>query len=176
MSDSKTKMKVDKRKTEKKGNPPKDAYADQPKLKGLTSPFKGLVVEILKELAGKGWKPFVAEGVRTKAQQRVKVQKGYSKTMNSRHITGHAVDIVDRRYGWGGKASKLDFQFWTDLGAAANARGLEWGGDWKSFKDVAHVQVPWKGIRKPQPPPPIPTRRPDPPKVDIPLPQKKPSP
>ena len=51
-----------------------------------------------------------------------------------------AADIVDRRYGWGGPAKNLGFKFWKDLGAAARAEGLTWGGDWRSFKDVAHVQ------------------------------------
>ena len=36
----------------------------------------------------------VIEGVRTKARQAELVKKGASKTMNSRHITGHAVDIA----------------------------------------------------------------------------------
>ncbi|OAV09518.1 Phage endolysin [Moraxella catarrhalis] len=36
----------------------------------------------------------VMEGVRTKEHQRELVKKRASKTMNSRHLTGHAVDIV----------------------------------------------------------------------------------
>lgn len=35
----------------------------------------------------------VAEGLRTKERQKELVAKGLSKTMNSRHITGHAVDL-----------------------------------------------------------------------------------
>lgn len=124
------------------GNPSKKVKVPMKNLAGLQADFRAKVIAILKELAGKGWKPVVAEGLRTKAQQRIKVQKGYSKTMNSRHLTGHAADIIDRRYGWGGPAANLNFAFWNDLGAAARARGLTWGGDWKSFKDVAHVQVP----------------------------------
>jgi hypothetical protein len=132
------------RDTAEPGTKPKTVAVSMKNLEGLDPTFKTQVISILQELAGKGWIPVVAEGVRDKAQQQKKVDAGYSKTMNSRHLTGHAVDIVDRRYGWGGPAAKLDHAFWTDLGAAANSRGLEWGGDWKSFKDVAHVQVPWK--------------------------------
>jgi peptidoglycan L-alanyl-D-glutamate endopeptidase CwlK len=70
-----------------------------------------------------------------------KVRKGYSKTMNSSHRVGKAVDIIDKRYGWAGPASKLDYKFWTDLGREAKSVGLKWGGDWSSFKDVAHVYI-----------------------------------
>ena len=36
----------------------------------------------------------VIEGIRNINRQRELVKAGFSKTMNSRHITGHAVDIV----------------------------------------------------------------------------------
>lgn len=36
----------------------------------------------------------VIEGRRTKARQRELFKSGFSKTMNSRHLTGHAVDII----------------------------------------------------------------------------------
>lgn len=41
----------------------------------------------------------VIEGVRTKERQKELVRKGASKTMNSRHLTGHAVDIVPVKNG-----------------------------------------------------------------------------
>ena len=47
----------------------------------------------------------VTEGLRTKERQAQLVKAGASKTMNSRHITGHAVDVaawVDGvRWDWG---------------------------------------------------------------------------
>ena len=36
----------------------------------------------------------VTEGLRSKTRQIELVNKGASKTLNSRHITGHAVDVV----------------------------------------------------------------------------------
>lgn len=36
---------------------------------------------------------FVAEGVRTVERQRDLVKQGFSRTMDSRHLTGHAVDL-----------------------------------------------------------------------------------
>ena len=112
---------------------------------------------ILADLRALGWQPIVAEAVRTPEQQAVKVKDGHSKTMHSWHVPsttarlaetrnsysivrGAAADIVDRRYGWGGPAKSLTFKFWTDLGRISKQHGCEWGGDWKSFPDVAHVQ------------------------------------
>lgn len=99
------------------------------------------VDHLLQKMQQLGHQPIIAEGYRTKAQQADKVKKGYSKTMNSDHRSGKAVDIVDKRYFWNGPASKLDFKFWTDLGRCAKQVNLKWGGDWKSFKDVAHVYI-----------------------------------
>ncbi|VVT07353.1 M15 family metallopeptidase [Erythrobacter sp. EC-HK427] len=89
----------------------------------------------------------VLEGLRTRARQRQLVAKGASKTMNSRHLTGHAVDLgayVDGEVRW-------DWPLYYKIAAAVKqaARELdvpiEWGGDWRSFKDGPHWQLPWKG-------------------------------
>ncbi len=50
----------------------------------------------------------------------------------------YAADIVDKRWGWDDAAETNGF--WTALGSAAKSVGLVWGGDWKSFQDVAHIQ------------------------------------
>jgi len=100
------------------------------------------VRRVLVKLEQKKWQPRVAEGRRTLAEQREKVRRGVSKTMNSKHLCGIAADVIDRRYAWGGPAANTNFQFWRDLGAAAKSEGLVWGGDWKSFKDVAHIEEP----------------------------------
>lgn len=93
----------------------------------------------------------VLEGVRSVARQRTLVAKGASKTMNSRHIPakngyGHAVDIAPMI---GGKVS-WDWPLYHKLAPfvkrAARQEGvpIEWGGDWRSFKDGPHWQLPWK--------------------------------
>ena len=51
----------------------------------------------------------VIEGLRTKEQQAYYVKKGVSKTMRSRHLTGHAVDIapiIDGKVSWNMKDYK----------------------------------------------------------------------
>lgn len=117
--------------------------------------FVNKIINIIDKLTAKGWFPVVASGLRTRAEQAKKVQDGVSKTMESKHLIGKAVDIVDKRYFWGvpnaahntnvkneiRHAARLDFCFWQDLGAAVREeKGLIWGGLWEHFKDVAHVE------------------------------------
>ena len=86
----------------------------------------------------------VLEGVRSVARQRELVQKGASQTMKSRHIHGFAVDIAQvvagqLRWDW-----PLYFQLAATVKQAAKDVGVpvEWGGDWKTFKDGPHWQLP----------------------------------
>lgn len=98
----------------------------------------------------------VVEGVRTLAQQREYVTKGASQTLNSYHLPqadgrGHAVDLAPLVRGaipWN------DWQAFADLADVVKACAaelgvpVEWGGDWKSFKDGPHFQIPrdWTGV------------------------------
>lgn len=85
----------------------------------------------------------VIEGMRSKARQRKLVNEGKSKTMNSRHLTGHAVDIAPWPISW-------DWGEFYPIAAAmkesADELGvdIEWGGDWQSFPDAPHWQLSWK--------------------------------
>jgi len=86
----------------------------------------------------------VIEGLRTPERQKQLVASGASKTLNSRHITGHAVDLVP--VGPNGKAA-FDWPLYDKLGpavkAAAQAEGVAivWGGDWSSFRDGPHFEL-----------------------------------
>lgn len=85
----------------------------------------------------------VVEGLRTAARQRELVAAGASLTMNSRHITGHAVDlapVVGGKLRWDGP---LFPPIAAAMKAAAAELGvaLEWGGDWRSFLDMPHFQL-----------------------------------
>ena len=89
-------------------------------------------------------------GVRTLEEQKLLVAKGASKTLRSRHIPakngyGHAVDLacsVKDQVRW-------DWPLYDKLAKAMKAAAkkekvpLEWGGDWKTFKDGPHFQLPW---------------------------------
>ena len=92
----------------------------------------------------------VTEGLRTKARQTYLVQTGKSKTMNSRHLTGHAVDLAPVV---GGKISWDWDHFWpivTAMETAAKELGipLESGARWRSFPDGPHHQLPWASYQK----------------------------
>lgn len=88
----------------------------------------------------------VLEGLRSLDRQKTLVASGASKTMNSRHLTGHAVDlapVVDGKVSWDWplyhRIAKAMKQAAKELGVP-----VEWGGDWKTFKDGPHWQLPWK--------------------------------
>ena len=83
----------------------------------------------------------VIEGIRHIDRQRQLLQEGKSTTLNSRHITGHAVDIVPWPVDW----EDLD-RFETMAEAMKDAAeeldiSIVWGGDWKSFYDAPHVEL-----------------------------------
>ena len=89
----------------------------------------------------------VGEGLRTVERQKKLVASGKSTTMNSRHITGHAVDLFPYPLSW-------DWQFFYPIAEAMKQASeqldvdLEWGGDWKSFPDGPHFQLSWKAYPK----------------------------
>lgn len=88
----------------------------------------------------------VIEGLRTLARQKQLVAAGASTTMRSRHLTGHAIDIAPLvngqvRWDW-----PLYHRLAPVVKEAARLEGvpIEWGGDWRTFKDGPHWQLPWK--------------------------------
>ena len=92
----------------------------------------------------------VLEGLRTLERQRQLVAAGASKTMNSRHITGHAVDLAPLLNGevsWAWpqyhKLAKI-----MKAAAADERVPLTWGGDWRTFKDGPHWELPWAAYPK----------------------------
>jgi peptidoglycan L-alanyl-D-glutamate endopeptidase CwlK len=92
----------------------------------------------------------VLEGMRSVDRQRKLVEQGASTTMNSRHLTGHAVDLgayVDGSVRW-------DWPLYHKIAAAmkqaAKEQGvaMEWGGDWAKFPDGPHFQLNWEKYPK----------------------------
>ena len=85
----------------------------------------------------------VLEGLRSPERQQTLVASGASQTLNSRHITGHAVDLgawVDNQVDW---SWPLYHQIANAMKAAATELGIPivWGGDWKTFKDGPHFEL-----------------------------------
>ena len=85
----------------------------------------------------------VTEGKRTLARQRKMVAIGASKTMNSNHLTGRAIDTV----AWVGGGISYAEKHMGEIAKAFKQAAEElsvpvtWGGDWKSFPDGPHFQL-----------------------------------
>lgn len=85
----------------------------------------------------------VTEGMRSVTRQAELFKAGASRTMNSRHLIGEAIDLAatvggEVRWAWP-LYPKLD----EAMQAAAKELGvvLTWGGTWTSFKDGCHWQI-----------------------------------
>lgn len=85
----------------------------------------------------------VTEGLRTKERQAVLVKEGASRTMNSRHLTGHAVDLAPIIGGTISWAWPPFHQLAAAVKQAAAELGVRivWGGDWSTFKDGPHFEL-----------------------------------
>ncbi len=88
----------------------------------------------------------VLEGLRDPQRQKKLVESGASQTLNSRHITGHAVDLgawVDDQVDW---SWPLYRQIAAAMKEAAKQVGVPivCGADWKKFPDGPHFELPRK--------------------------------
>ena len=97
----------------------------------------------------------VLEGARSDERQIVLFAVGATSTMNSRHKVkkvedggdgfAHAVDLgawIDGEVRW-------DWPLYDKIAACMKLASfelgieIEWGGDWRSFRDGPHFQLPW---------------------------------
>jgi peptidoglycan L-alanyl-D-glutamate endopeptidase CwlK len=85
----------------------------------------------------------ITEGLRSVARQRELKAAGASQTMNSRHITGHAIDFAVLV---GGKV-RWDWPLYGPVADAFKRAAKElkvpivWGGDWVSLRDGPHIEL-----------------------------------
>lgn len=102
------------------------------------------LVKVVRRADELGARFHITDGLRTEARQRELVKAGKSKTMKSRHLTGHAVDFVVAEPGGGVSYEHADMKACADIfKQAARELGvaIEWGGDWKSFVDTPHIEL-----------------------------------
>ena len=96
----------------------------------------------------------VTEGLRTIERQRELVAKGFSKTLDSKHLTGRAVDLIaagdldldgdidaqDKSLTWSpaiyGTLNVAMMQAATELGVK-----IRWGGSFKGWFDGVHWEL-----------------------------------
>ncbi len=85
----------------------------------------------------------VTEGLRTAARQAELVRAGASRTLNSRHLTGYAIDVA----AWVDGQVRWDWPLYPRIAeafkAAAKGRGIPliWGGDWPRLRDGPHFEL-----------------------------------
>ncbi|WP_297802833.1 M15 family metallopeptidase [uncultured Brevundimonas sp.] len=85
----------------------------------------------------------VIEGRRNAARQKLLVAAGASQTLNSRHLTGHAVDVA----AWVGGTVRWDWPLYPRIAEAFKAAASElgvalvWGGDWPRLRDGPHFEL-----------------------------------
>ena len=76
----------------------------------------------------------ITEGLRSPETQRLYVENGKSKTLNSKHLN------VDGHISW-------DFEYYKIVAAHIKRKAallnmdIVWGGDWKSFLDGPHFEL-----------------------------------
>ncbi|HBE9083084.1 M15 family metallopeptidase [Serratia fonticola] len=88
----------------------------------------------------------ITEGIRTIERQRQLVAEKKSQTLKSRHITGHALDVV----ALPGNVVSWDMFYYRQIAAAFKQASdelripVEWGGNWTTLKDGPHFQLTHK--------------------------------
>lgn len=110
------------------------------RLKGVHPDLVKVIEEAIKE------SPLdfsISEGLRTKERQKALFDAGKSQTMNSRHLTGKAVDIAvikDGEVTWDFKYYQLVADHIKKVAKELKI-DIVWGGDWQSFKDGPHIEL-----------------------------------
>lgn len=85
----------------------------------------------------------VTEGLRSFERQREMVRTKKSQTMNSKHLSGRAVDLV----AWVNGSISWEWEYYEEIAKAMKQAAkelnvvIEWGGDWKTLKDGVHFQL-----------------------------------
>lgn len=96
------------------------------------------VAKLVQKATELGFSVTGGELARTPEQQQIYVKTGRSKTMSSIHLKRCAIDLnffKDGKLTYDVQALKAVGDYWESLDAKN-----QWGGNWKSFKDVPHFQ------------------------------------
>jgi peptidoglycan L-alanyl-D-glutamate endopeptidase CwlK len=126
-----------------------EVYQNNQKLLSQVNPsLASAAWNIIEAAQQSGYTLVVAEGYRTVQKQNEYYAQGrtkpgniitYKKGGESKHNTGEAVDFD---FVINGVQSNASGNNWNFIGNLARQLGLTWGGDWKSFKDLRHVEMP----------------------------------
>lgn len=120
--------------------------AFNPRSEALLAEVNPLLAALMRRVEARMPDAFeITEGMRSPDRQRRLVAEGKSQTLNSRHLSGNAVDIAamgpDGQITW-------DFDAYGPIAAVAkeeaSAMGIPdfvWGGDWRTLRDGVHFQI-----------------------------------
>lgn len=91
----------------------------------------------------------VIDGTRTAAEAAANLAKGTSQTKHSKHLLGRAIDLNPCKDGviYSGDTPKNYLYFdqlsiWVLKAAKELGVPVEWGGNWRTWQDRYHYQLP----------------------------------
>jgi peptidoglycan L-alanyl-D-glutamate endopeptidase CwlK len=133
-----------------------------PRSEGLLAHVHPDLCKVIRAAAQNPQPFLVVYGIRTLAAEQQAVATGHSTTMHSRHLPqaayatdddpdglSCAVDVAALVNGQPNFAPGHEAQVFGEIAAQVKAAAavlgipVEWGGDWHSFKDWGHFQLPW---------------------------------
>jgi hypothetical protein len=124
-------------------------------LASLSSELRPIAQEFVTQARAAGYRVVLASGTRTVSEQNKLYAKGRTEPGNrvtnakggdSPHNFGLAFD-----FAFGNAVGRPTWPAgapWAAAAAIGKRLGLEWGGDWKSFTDRPHLELPgWRDVR-----------------------------
>jgi len=122
-------------------------HKDAPQWDGVHPELRSTLERIALQMKGEGYDLRLMEGYRSEQRQAelLASQKGVTQVGpgSSCHNHGWAADMVIHKRGrpsWDLKDEQVR-QGYQRFGELAQQAGLRWGGAWKSFKDMPHVEM-----------------------------------
>jgi len=115
-------------------------------LTGVNPRLLVIAKEIINELRKEGYQAVIHNAMRTPEQAAKNAAAGVG-IKNSKHITGQAVDIIDKRYAWNEQHINHIKAFRASYGSLASQYPeIIWGGTWTKGKygalgDWAHIEL-----------------------------------
>lgn len=88
-------------------------------------------------MENRGWNIRIVWGQRTKEENEVLVKKGVA-SRTSKHLSGEAVDLIDRKVGY---SNNRNHKYYKDLSELAKKEGLAWGGNFTQRWDPCHIET-----------------------------------
>lgn len=117
---------------------------DRSRLVGVHPDLVRVVERVAEDNPGFPFK--VIDGVRSIKKQKEYVKAGSSWTLNSRHLTGHAIDaaplLSDRSIPWKNWEAFRQMAVLFKIAAAIEKVPVEWAGDWVNRTEGPHFQLP----------------------------------